>query len=444
MDGINRRLGLEQEFFLVDQEGVLSNQADAFLDRCWEIAEKRDRPPECFAPEFVKSMVEINTIPVHNLNELTHEYLDLLQLLLQVAHELNLRVYPLSTYPLHIMPIMRDKPNYHLQLRAVGSQRFENAAKCAGTHLHLELPAGTINRRVGVCYQSTPEARVELLNIYNLVTALDAALIALSRACPFYEGRVTGLAMRTVHYRGSEYYGWEGVYANLQPVGGLLPYAESVEDLVEQLFHRYHTWLKAMKQAGVEPELFLESGGELLTSGWNPVRLNRLGTVELRGMDSNYPEVTLALVTLVVNAANRVRREGLTVRPKAGVKKFELRSQELNVPEFKYLNGELLYGAVTEGIDSPAVRIYLDSLLEFVSPGRELWASSGKFRTALGEYRTTEAKLLREFPPATAQLSREEGLRLVRHCCDRFEEQVKSLSQQSAEAALAVSRDNAI
>ncbi|MEH1820651.1 MAG: hypothetical protein V7L31_16470 [Nostoc sp.] len=36
--------------------------------------------------------------------------------------------------------------------------------------------------------------------------------------------------------RGSETFSWEGVYTNLQPVGGLMPYAESVEGLVEQQF----------------------------------------------------------------------------------------------------------------------------------------------------------------------------------------------------------------
>ncbi|PSO99394.1 MAG: hypothetical protein BRC47_16030 [Cyanobacteria bacterium QS_7_48_42] len=103
------------------------------------------------------------------------------------------------------------------------------------------------------------------------ITALDTAMIALSRACPFYDGRVAGLAMRTVHYRGSKYYGWEGVYTHLLQVGGLIPYAESVEDLVEQQFHRYYSWLEAMDSAGVERQLFLDSGGELLTAAWNPL-----------------------------------------------------------------------------------------------------------------------------------------------------------------------------
>ncbi|MGF1481601.1 MAG: glutamate-cysteine ligase family protein [Cyanophyceae cyanobacterium] len=435
MNIANRRLGLEQEFFLVDAHGALSNQADAFLERCRDAA-AHTRPSECFATEFVKSIVEINTLPVHDIAELTEDYLDILQLALKVARELDLRLYPLSTYPLHFTPVVRHKQNALLQVRTVGAKRFQNAAKCTGTHLHLELAESVIDRRLGVAYGSSAEDREELLSVYNLVTALDAALIALSRACPFYDGTEAGMAMRTMHYRGSKEFGWEGVYTHLQPVGGLMPYAETVEDLVEQQFYRYYTWLQAMDEAGVERRLFWDSGGELLKAGWNPVRLNKLGTVELRGMDSNYPEVTLALVTLVVEAANRVRREGITVRP-APVKTFELTGKQLKVPEFSYLNGSLLHSAVTEGVKSAEVKNYIDSIVEFSS-------AAGNFEClnqlkSMGEYRTTEAELLDKFASPTGKISYEEGLQLVLYCCDRLEKQVESLVLQSKEKALSKS-----
>lgn len=425
------RLGLEQEFFLVNRQGELVNEADRFLQCCNEVASNYDRPHTCFAPEFVKSIIEINTLPAANLKELTQEYLELLRILLTVAHDLDLRIYPLSTYPLHSMPVMRDRPKYHLQLRTVGRDRFANAARCTGTHLHLELPPGTIDRRIGIAYESTPEARSCTLNLYNLLTALDSALIALSCACPFYEGKVTGKAMRTVHYRGSAYYGWDGVYTYLQPVGGLLPYAETIQDLVEQQFHRYYTWLEAMDNAGVERELFVDSGGELLTAGWNPLRLNRLGTLELRGMDSNYPEVVLALVELVVTLAQRVQREGLTVRPQPGLKKFSLQGDLLYVPDFQFLNRELFYQAVTEGVSSPDIQVYLDSILKFAHPGGELPSALAYFKDQAGNYRTTEAELLEQFMPATEELSREAGLKIVRYCCDQLEAQVQNLTRLS-------------
>lgn len=422
------RIGLEQEFFIVDLEGFLSNRADEFLSGCFHLAKKNNRDAACFAPEFVKSIIEINTVPVDSFREFTAEYLDLLRILLAVGKELDLRVYPLSTYPLHATPVIRNKPNYHLQVRTVGAGRFDNAAKCTGTHIHLDLPDGVVDRQIGLAYESSAEAREQVISLYNLATAFDAAIISLSRACPFYDGEVAGKAMRTIHYRGSKSFAWEGVYTNLPSLGGLMPYASTPEDLTRQIFERYHTWLQAMDGAEVDRQIFFDSGGELLTTGWNPIRLNRLGTLELRGADSNYPQVIVALVALVSEAADRVRRENITVRPKAGCKIFELQGQKLSVPEFDYLNNELLYAAATEGIKDTAVKDYLDSILEFSCHNEsEVCNYLSQFKTKIGEYTTTEAQLLARYHTTTGTISESDGLALVRYCCDRLEEEVNYL-----------------
>lgn len=426
----NRRIGLEQEFFLVDETGAISNQADEFLQRCQEVAPTKGRSPDYFAPEWVKSMIEINTPPAYSVTELANEYLSNLKLALQVARDLHLRLYPLSTYPLHVMPVIRNKLWYNVQIRTVGYERFLHAGRCTGTHLHIDLPEGTIDPDVGVSYNANVAAREELRNLYNLATAMDVALIALSRACPFYQGRGMNVSAHTVHYRGSDRFGWEGVYTYLQAVGGLQPYASSTEELVQLQFDRYYAWLAAMDKAGVERHLFTEAGGSLLKAAWNRVRLNKIGTIEMRGTDSNYPEVILAIASLVYNAADRVRQENLTVRPAEGVHTFQLSGNHLAVPEFNYLDGDLLYAAVTEGVKSSQVKAYLDSLLAFVIPdGGEGSHYLEKLRSSLGEYQTTEAQL-QQFQPPTGEISTDEGLQLVLQCCDKLEKQVSSLSNQ--------------
>lgn len=245
------------------------------------------------------------------------------------------------------------------------------------------------------------------------------------------------VAAHTFYYRGSDTFGWEGVYTHLQSVGGLQPYAANVEELVELQFARYYAWLEAMDKAGVERHLFLEAGGSLLKAAWNRVRLNKIGTVEMRGTDSNYPEVTLAIATLIYNAADRVRRENLTVMPADGVRTFKVSGNKLSVPDFKYLDGELLFAAVTEGVKSSQVTDFLDSILEFVvQNGDEGSKYFAKLRSSLGKYQTTEAEIMQEFAPATADISRDEGLRLVRQSCDKLEEQVSSLYNQPPLAVL--------
>lgn len=429
MNTLQRRIGLEQEFFLVDEIGEISNLADEFLENCHINALSQGLNPSYFVQECVKSMVEINTKPAYSATELAIEYLKNVTFALSVAKEMGLRLYPLSSYPLHIMPVIRDKQNYHIQSRTVGHDRFLHAGKCTGTHLHLEISPGIIDDRVLVSYNSTSSEREELINIYNLATAFDSALIALARACPFYEGVSIGLAAHTIRYRGSDKFGWDGVYTNLQPVGALLPYVDSVESLVEQQFSRYHAWLQALDKAGVKRKLFYEAGGNILKSAWNPIRINKLGTVEIRCIDSNFPSVIIAMIALVEKAAHRVRNEGLKVLPNKDLRQFEVIGNCLYVPDFEFLNGDLLYAAVTEGVKHSQVKTYIDSILEFaIADGGEGQVYLNRLRQKLGQYETIESEILQKFTPATAELSREAGLSLVRQCCDELELQVAALT----------------
>ncbi len=422
---LDRRVGLEQEFFLLEESGLPSQRSDEFLDRCREGAGADG--PVCFAPEFVKGLVEVNTPPVHTLAELEREYAKNLSLAVHTAQSLGLRLYPLGTYPLPLQPVVRGGPDYHVQVSTVGPNRFVDAGRCAGTHLHLELPAGTVDAGAGLVAEAPAAARNEVLNLYNLATALDPALVALTRSCPYYEGLATGLAARTVTYRGSAAFGWDGVYTDLPQVGALLPYADDAGHLVRQQFDRYRAWLGAMDRAGVERSLFAEAGGDLLRPAWNPVRLNRQGTLELRGMDSNFPEVTLTVATLILGAADRVRREGLEVVPDEEAGAFEVAGGVLRVPGFGHLGGKLLYAAATGGVGDPGVLAYLDSILEFAAADDHRLTGLRRHRRTTGVYPTTEADILKDHAPDDAGLSEDEGLRLVLEVCDEHEAQVSRL-----------------
>jgi hypothetical protein len=379
----------------------------------------------------VKGLVEVSTPPVGTLAELEQEYLDNLRLALRAARSLGIRLYPLGTYPLPLRPAMREEKDYRVQVCTVGPERFVHAGRCAGTHLHVELAEGTVDPEVGIAASASEGARAEALNLHNLATALDPALISLTRSCPFYEGEATGTASRVVRYRGSERFGWEGVYTDLPLVGALLPYAANVDQLVRQQFDRYGAWLAAMDRAGVERRLFEEAGGDLLRPAWNPVRLNRQGTVELRGMDSNYPEVILTAAALVVGAAARLRRDGLTVVPDEEVRAFEVDGEKLRVPGFGYLGGELLHAAVTGGADGERVTAYLDSVVRFV--GCDGWlASLRSHRRTRGRYPSTEAGILERYPPDDGHIPQERGLRLVLEACDELEVQATGLARRGA------------
>ena len=423
---MDRRVGLEQEFFLVEDSGRPSKRADEFLQMCQAVIEEESGSAAYFAPEFVLGLVEVNTPPVYTLCDLEREYARNLDLALRTARSLGLRLYPLGTYPLPLKPTVRDGLDYRVQVGTVGPERFVDAGRCAGTHLHLELRPGTVDEGAAISATASTDAREEVLNVYNLATALDPALISLTRSCPFFEGRATGLAVRTVHYRGNAAFGWEGVYTDLPQVGALLPFARDTEHLIRQQFDRHEAWLAAMDRAGVERRYFAKAGGDLLRAAWNPVRLNRQGTLELRGMDSNFPEVTLTAAAMILGAAERVRSDGLEVVPDKRVRAFEITGDVLRVPDFDRLNGELLYAAVTGGVNDETVAVYVDSILDLAGEDGRL-AELCRHRLATGVYPTTEAGLLEAY--AGGYLSEDVGLQLVLEACDELEAQVLHLSR---------------
>jgi hypothetical protein len=114
------------------------------------------------------------------------------RLALRSAREIGLMLYPLGTYPLPLEPTVREELDYRVQVRTVGPERFMDAGGCARTHLHLELRAGTVDTEHVLAPAASEGTRQGLLNLYNLATALDPALIFLTRSCPFFEGRATG------------------------------------------------------------------------------------------------------------------------------------------------------------------------------------------------------------------------------------------------------------
>lgn len=157
------------------------------------------------------------------------------------------------------------------------------------------------------------------------------------------------------------------------------------------------------------------------------------GTIEIRSMDANFPEMVLAVCALIRGAAERVRHERLEVRPGRGVLTLEPDGDLLHVPIFSYLNGELLGAAVTRGVLDQRVEAYVDSVVSFASPyleSPELIEPLG----SSGSYRTTEREIVESFPDPGVSLTRDQSLSLVREACRRLNEQVSSLCRRYDEA----------
>ena len=135
--------------------------------------------------------------------------------------------------------------------------------------------------------------------------------MALTRACPSTKERWTGLPPGRSTTGAS---GFDGLYADLHEVGGLSAYASRVEDLVDQQRARYRAWFSAMDRPGWSAGSSRRRGN-LHRASWNPVRLSHHGTVEIRSMDANFPEMVLAVCPHPRRCGERIRHERLEVRP---------------------------------------------------------------------------------------------------------------------------------
>src|SRR3712207_8645143 len=102
-----------------------------------------------------------------------------------------------------------------------------------------------------------------------------------------------------------------------------------------------------MDWAGVDRRLFASTRSNLHRASWNPIRLNYHGTVEIRSMDANFPEVILVVCAPVCGAVDRLRREHLRGRPSRRVHTLGRRGDQLLVPHLSYLSRALLLRAVS-------------------------------------------------------------------------------------------------
>jgi hypothetical protein len=162
---LDRSIGLDHRFFLVEESGEPSARSDEFLERSRETS-KREGGPACLAPEFVKGLVEVNT-PRCALWRPWMKSTRNVRLALRSAREIGLMLYPLGTYPLPLEPTVREELDYRVQVRTVGPERFMDAGGCARTHLHLELRAGTVDTEHVLAPAASEGTRQRLLDLYT-------------------------------------------------------------------------------------------------------------------------------------------------------------------------------------------------------------------------------------------------------------------------------------
>ncbi len=167
------RLGIEEEYFLVDREslGVRLSMPKKFFRSC------KRHLKEHVTNEMLQSQIEVMTSPCETMDEAREQIRYLRKTLVSEAAGHNLGIIAASTHPTALWPEQKltEKDRYGEITK--DAQITGLRSLLCGMHVHVEVPDPA--RRVDVMVRAIPFLPL---------------LLALSTSSPFWQGRRTGLA----------------------------------------------------------------------------------------------------------------------------------------------------------------------------------------------------------------------------------------------------------
>lgn len=348
--------GLEVESHLIDRRGKLSHAASHI------ISETLKRHPSLpIVPECSQSLIEFGCYPgTYTYNPAIH-LVSSIEKAIAIARSEGIFLYPFGTYPGKGEVKFSTKSRYFLQELIFGSDRFALATKVAGFHHHHILPKGVFDSRSKqLVVLADSKLKQSLLSCYNFEIAIDPILALFTQSSPFVDCTYLAKDSRMLLYRGGKKLDYpSGLYADLQQFGGLPPYKQTATDLVSSLHARWKTWKKMIRK--VAPQLSLKDIYPYpLDISWHPVKINKKGTLEQRGMDMTYLSIVISVSVLLKFCLNHIQKKFIEVVPSdIGINKaFTERNGVLYIPPHTYVRGRLQKASAYEGFDNDELYRY--------------------------------------------------------------------------------------
>lgn len=354
-------LGIEFELFTLDENGYMVNGADRLISRV-----KKEYPDIEIKRECGKNMIEITTPPHTEVPNVMLKAVEDFEKVVICAKEEKLVLYAYGTYPGIFTPEFNSANRYKTQQKILGKQRFSISGRVIGLHIHYSLPWGVFDEYLKVIKPLINSKNKEsTVNTYNLCIAMDPALTTLSQSSPFYQGRYLAKDSRVVVYRGGERLDYpQGLYANHPKFGALQNYKSTNSDILYLIAERFESWGQLAKKIG-HNAYSLTKHGSVLDNTWNPVKINAHGTMEIRGMDMNHPDIVVAIAIIIKFIIKAVQEKFLKVVPTDSAinDPFKLDGQKILVPPDSYVINELQKLAAYEGLSNDKIYTYCQSLL---------------------------------------------------------------------------------
>ncbi|MFC1769316.1 hypothetical protein ACFLZX_06160 [Nanoarchaeota archaeon] len=365
------KTGMEAEFHILDNNGRISSRADDLIKDLKGLKENID-----VVKEIGKNMIEFGCYPdVHTYNPAL-DLIDSLEKTNQLCLDKGLWIYPFGTYPGKFEPHVRNEDKYQIKKSIFGPERIKISCRVTGFHHHYSLPKGVFDTRLKMLkIMRKSKLKRTMVSSYNFEIAADPALTLFTQSSPFYQGKYLGKDSRVIVYRGGKKLNYlEGLYAGLQQMGGLPPYKHTETDLLISLHKRWLRWEREVKKK--IPNVDLDKIYPYkLDITWSPVKINKLGTLEQRGMDVNFMSVMVAVTVMLKFCLKRIQRDFLEVMPAdfAIDEPFKFEDGILYVPPQSYVRNKLQMESAYDGYESKDMALYAKKFFKFaksVTPSR--------------------------------------------------------------------------
>lgn len=356
--------GLEIESHIITLEGDIDYSAMELIEDV-----KNKHPTVEIVKECGKNIIEFGCYPDFNTYNPALEMIDSLEKTFQVAEKKGLSLYPFGTYPgkmeTRFTPDTSGK--YPIQEKIFGKEKFSLSTKVVGFHHHYSLPKSVFDpEKKQLKLLIDGKLKRSLLNCYNFEIAIDPILTLLTQSSPFFEGELLGKNSRILVYRGGKKLKYLGLYNNHQMFGGLPPYKQTETDLLYSMKRKQIKWKQLVKKADPETN-FNEMYPYKLDIAWNPVKINKHGTLEHRGMDANFMSILLGVSALIKFSLKKIQEDYVEVIPSdVGIKEpFKIKKGMIFVPPHTYVRAMLQKASAYEGFDNEELLEYTKKFYRF-------------------------------------------------------------------------------
>ena len=360
--------GIELEFNLIDGTGKIRNDGPELVSLV-----SRQRSDVDIDTEVTRNLVEIRSAPHSAIRDAILDVLRNVSTISGALEEYDAMLLPQATYPGKFSEEVTPKKRYYLQIKLFGSlnnvseQRYLYlGSRAAAFHMHYTLPYGVFNssyRNLKPLVRS--KAKESLLGSYNMLVAADPAITSLLQSSPLVDGRFFSKDSRISLYRGGKLYK-KGLYTGLKLVGALPPYVFTLEDLRYKIDYADRFWKNKMHELGLHSQA---KSKEILDLLWNPVKINKVGTLESRSGDICQPRYLTAASILIKFVLRAIQQDFLEVKPSDLGKHepFRLEGNTVHVPPITYVRHYLQLESAKKGFENKDVYNYSKRFFNFAS-----------------------------------------------------------------------------